>query len=91
MSNEPDAHRFERHDAAERDHRDLAGTTADVDDHVAERLVDRERGADRGGHRLLDEEGLGGAGPPGRLEHGPLLDVGDGRRHADEDPRPLEA
>ena len=63
----PDAHRFERDDATERDHRDLAGAAADVDDHVAERLVDRQRRADRGRHRLLDEEGLARrrrAGPP---------------------------
>ena len=82
----PDPHRLERDDATEGDHRDLAGATADVDDHVAERLVDRERRADRGGHGLLDEERLGGAGTPRGFEHRPLLDVGDRRRHADRAP-----
>ena len=42
-------------DAAERDHRDLGGAAADVDDHVAGRLVDRQARADRRGHRLLDD------------------------------------
>ena len=42
-------------DAAEGDHRRLGGATADVDDHVAERLVDRQAGADGRGHGLLDE------------------------------------
>ena len=79
-----DADGLERDDAAERDHRHLARATADVDDHVAERLVDRQRRADGGGHRLLDEVGLRRAGAPRRLEHGALLDVRDGGRHADE-------
>ena len=38
-----------------RDHGDLGGAAADVDDHVAGGLVDRQPGADRGGHRLLDD------------------------------------
>ena len=49
-----DAQRLERDDTAERDDRDLGRAAADVDHHVAHRLVDREPGADRGGHRLLD-------------------------------------
>ena len=68
MSKRPDAHGFERDDAAERDHRDLGGAAADVDDHVAERLVDRQRRADRRGHRLLDAGSVcdapGHAAPP---------------------------
>ncbi len=87
----PDADRFERDHATQRDHRDLARAAADVDDHVPERLVDRERRADRGRHRLLDEEGLGRARAPRRLQHGTLFDVGDGRRHADEDARTLQS
>jgi hypothetical protein len=79
-----DAHRFECDDATERDDRDLGGASADVDDHVPHRLVDREPGADRGRHRLLDEERLRGARAARRLEHGTLLDVGDRRRHADQ-------
>jgi hypothetical protein len=42
-------------DAAERDDRDLGRAAADVDDHVAARLVHRQVGADRCGHRLLDD------------------------------------
>ena len=80
MSNAADAHRLERDDAAERDHRDLGRPAADVDDHVAERLVDRQRRADRRRHRLLDEVRLRRAGAPRRFEHGALLDVRDRRR-----------
>ena len=47
-------------------------------------------GADGGGHGLLDELRVGGAGAPGRLGDGAPLDLGDGRRHADHDPRPVE-
>ena len=86
----PDAHRFERDDAAERDHRDLGGAAADVDDHVAHRLVDRQPGADRGRHRLLDQVGLRGAGPARGFEHRALLDVRDRRRHADEHARAIQ-
>ena len=46
-----------------------------------------QAGADGRGHRLLDELRVGGAGSPGRLGDGPPLDLGDGRRHADHDPR----
>ena len=83
--------RFERDHPAERDHRDLARATADVDDHVAERLVDRQRRADRRGHRLLDEERLRRARAPRGFEHRALLDVRDGRRHADQHARTLQA
>ena len=58
---------------------------------LADRLVDGQSGADGRGHRLLDELALGGAGPAGGLGDGAALDVGDGRRHADDDPRPVEA
>ena len=51
------------------------------------RLVDRQAGADRRGHRLLDQVRLRGAGAARRLEHRALLDVGDRRRHADQHPR----
>ena len=50
-----------------------------------------QRRADRRGHRLLDEERLRRAGTPRRFEHRALLDVGDGRRHADQHPRTLQA
>ena len=86
-----DAHGLESDDAAHRDHGHLAGAAADVDHHVPERLVDGQRRADRGGHGLLDEVGLGGAGPAGRFEDGALLDVGDRGGHADQNPGALHA
>jgi hypothetical protein len=45
---------------------------------------DRQVGADGRRHGLLDELGVGGAGPAGRLGDGSPLDLGDGRRHADD-------
>jgi hypothetical protein len=80
-----DAHRFERHDATEADDRGLARAAADVDDHVADRLVDGQVGADGGRHRLFDQVGVGGAGTPGGVGDGAPLDLGDGRGHADDD------
>ena len=69
-------------DAAEGDDRDLGGAAADVDHHVAGRLVDRQAGADRGGHRLLDDVDLAGAGLVAGLLDRALLDAGDAARHA---------
>ena len=86
-----DAHRLEGDDPAEADHRRLARAAADVDDHVADRLVDRQVGADRRRHRLLDQLRIGGAGAAGRIGDRPPLDLGDRRRHADDDLRPGEA
>ena len=63
-------------DATEGDHRDLGGAAADVDDHVAGRLADRQAGADRRRHRLLDDENLAGTGVVGRFLDRPLLDAG---------------
>ena len=70
-------------DAAQRDDRDLGGPAADVDDHVAGGLVHGEPGADRGGHRLLDDVDPAGTGLVARLLHGALLDGGDAAGHAD--------
>ena len=82
-----DPDRLADDDAAERDHRDLCRAAADVDDHVAGRLVDGQAGADRGRHRLLDDVGLAGTGVLGGFLHGALLDPGDARGHADHHPR----
>ncbi len=63
-----DAHRLAGDDAAEGDDRHLGGAAADVDDHVAGRLVDGQAGADGRGHGLLDDVGrLAGPGVLGRL------------------------
>src|SRR3954447_11804184 len=65
------ADRLGDHDPPEGDHGDLAGATADVQDHAAGGLADRQPRADRRRHRLLDQVGLagggaGGGGPPPR-------------------------
>ena len=70
--------------------RGLRRAAADVDDHVADGLVDRQPGADGRGHRLLEQLRVGRAGPAGGLGDGPALDLGDRRRHADHDPGPVE-
>ena len=70
-----DADRLRDDDAAERDHRDLARAAADVDDHRAGRLADRQAGADRRRHRLLDQVGLARAGREAGLLDRALLDA----------------
>ena len=71
-------------DAAQGDHGDLGGAAADVDDHVAGGLVDGQPGADRGGHRLLDDVDPAGAGLVAGLLDRALLDGGDPAGHADD-------
>ena len=82
-----DADRLGVDDAGERDHRDLGRAAADVDDHVAGRLLDRQPGADRRRHRLLDQVDLARARGLRRVAHRALLDLGDARGHADDDAR----
>ena len=82
-----DADRLGHDDAAERDHGDLAGAAADVHDHVARGLADREAGADRGSHRLLDQIGVAGAGGEAGLLDRALLDPGHAGGHADHHAR----
>jgi len=83
--------KFPGADAAEAKNRGPVGAPADGDDNVADGLVDRQVGADRGSHRLLDQVGVGSAGPTGGVGDGASLDLGDRRRHADDDLRPGEA
>src|SRR5262249_49854706 len=85
-----DAHALADDDAAERDDGDLGGAAPDVDDHVPGRLGDWQAGADRGGHRLLDQVGLAGAGAEGGLLDRALLDAGDPGGDADDDARVCE-
>jgi hypothetical protein len=54
---------------------------------VPGRLADRQPGADRGGHRLLDQVGLAGARRQARLLDRALLDAGHAGGDADHDPR----
>ena len=77
-------------DAAEADDRDLGRAAADVDDQAARRLADRQAGADRGGHRLLDQARPAGSGVQRRVADGPLLDLGHARRDAEQHPRPRD-
>ena len=86
-----DAERLRDDDPAERDDGDLGRAAADVDDHVPGRLGDGEPGADRGGHRLLDQVRLARAGRERRLLDRALLDAGDAGRDADDDARVREA
>src|SRR5581483_582313 len=79
--------RLAGHDAAEGDDRDLGRATADVDDHVAGRLVDREPGADRRSHGLLDDEDLAGARLVAGVLDRALLHTRDAGRHADHQAR----
>ena len=86
VAGDPDRTRVD--DAGHRDHGDVRRPAADVEDHVAGRLGDRQPRADRGHHRLLDEEDLGRLGLQRRVAHRALLDLGDLARHSDHDARP---
>ena len=74
-------------DPAEREDRDLGRAAADVDDEAPGRFADRQAGADRRGHRLLDQPRPARAGVEGGVAHGALLDLGHARRDAEEHPR----
>ena len=80
-----DAHRGGVGKAAQREHRDFGGAAADIDDHRADRLGHRHVGADRGGHRLVDQADLAGAGVGGGVADRAALDRGRARGHADHD------
>ena len=57
-----DSDRLRDDDPAQGDHGHLAGAATDVEDHASGGLGDREPGADRRGHRLLDQIRLAGPG-----------------------------
>ena len=71
-----DAQAAAHDDSAERDDSDFRRPAADVDDQAAGWLADRQAGADRRGHGLLDQAGPARAGVHRRVAHGPLLDLG---------------
>ena len=73
-------------DAAKADDGDLGRAATDVDDEAARRLAHRQPGADRGGHRLLDEPRPAGARVERRVEDRPFLDLGDAGRDPDNHP-----
>ena len=77
-----------RHDdTAHGDNGDLGGTAADIDDHGAGRLLDRQVGADGSGHGLLDQVCLAGTGLDRSLKNGALLDRRDTGGDADDNAR----
>ena len=81
------AHRARIDHAAHRQHGDIGGAAADVDDHRAARLRDRKAGADRRRDRLLDQIDPPRAGRQAGFMHGAALDRRGARRHADHDAR----
>ena len=81
-----DPHRARDHDPPERDHRHLAGAAAHVDDQPADRLLDRQSGPDGRRDRLLDQVHAPRAGGQRGLLDGPLLDLGDARGRAHDQP-----
>jgi hypothetical protein len=82
-----DAHRLRVDDAVERDHRDFGGAAADVDDHRAAGLGHRQAGADRGGHRFLDQVHLARTGLLGRFLDRAALHVRRAAGHAHQHAR----
>src|SRR6266850_638781 len=85
-----DADRLRVDDTRQRDHGNLGGAATDVHDHVAAGFLNRQAGADRGRHGLLDQVNLPRARLHGGVADGALLDLRDARRDADDDARPHE-
>ena len=81
-----DADRLRKHDAAERNDRDLRGATADVDDHVGGGFVDRQSDPNGGGHRFWNGDHVAGAGVHRRFLHRAFLNLGDAGGDGDHDP-----
>ena len=86
-----DPHAARIDDAAQGDDGDLGGAAADIDDHAAGWFGDRQAGADRRGHRLLDQLHPAGAGAFGTFLDGAAFDRGGAGRDADDDQRRGEA
>src|ERR1700730_4824796 len=81
------AHRAGENHSGKRNHGDLGGAAADINNHVARGLGNWESGADSRRHRFLDQVYLPGAGGFGRLAQRALFDPADARGGADHDPR----
>ena len=82
-----DARGFGIDDATERDNGDFRGAAANIDDHRACRLGHGQARADRGGHGLLDQVHLAGAGALRGFDDGALFHLGSAGRHADNHAR----
>ena len=77
--------------AAQGGHGHLARSTADVDDQRANRLTNRQSGADRTGERLLDQVSAAGSRRPRRVHNRISLNLGDPAGNADDHVRPRPA
>ena len=73
----PAADRLAVDDAGERDDGDVGRAAADVHDHVAGGFGDRQPGANRRGHRFLDEVHFAGLRAIGAVLHRTALDLRD--------------
>src|SRR3984957_6022830 len=82
-----DAHARCVDDAVQRDDRDFGGAAADVEHHRAARLLNRQTGADRGGHGLGNDVHAASAGPLGRFLDGASFDLGGAEGHAHQNSR----
>ena len=78
--------RFALHGRAEAQDGDIGGATADVDNHAADGLGNRQASTDRGGHGFIDQVDLFGADDAGFTDR-PALHIGDAARDADHHPR----
>ena len=78
-------HRLGNHRALEAEHRHFGGAAADVHDHRAHRLSNRQASADGGGHRFIHQVHLPGATETG-LPHGPAFHPGHTAGDADHQP-----
>src|SRR5204863_6207485 len=72
-------------DAGQRDDCDFASTAADINDHIARGLMDRQTNADRRGHGLLNQVNLPRTGMGGRVLDCTFLHFSDARRNGHHD------
>ena len=77
-------------DAPERDDRDIGRASADIHDHVAGRLRDRQPRSDGCRNGLFDEIDLARPCQISRIFHGALFYLRNPRRHPDNDARSHE-
>lgn len=78
-------------DAAQGQHSYIGRTAADVDDHIADRVIDGQIHAESRSSRRFDEEGFLGAGLIDGFHDGPFFDIRRRRRYADHDAQALDA
>src|SRR3989344_624028 len=83
-----DAHVARIHEAAERDDADVRRATADIDYHVAARLVDGQLDTDSRSHRFFDDVDFARARRPGGVAHCAHFHGCNSRRDTDDDTRP---